>query len=224
MGQDLPQQTGGEKKSAVGEIIEALKDNPSFLKWVKSIVVFAIGFQVVIFMVVVFMFIKISGVMGDRHHKFKSLERDLDAHIENFDKKFKEEQGRIQDKMKRQIADSIQRRDEIRKFHDNYRDFHSKGMSIMRENRENDTIDFYTRIHKNPERLKQLLDEKEKRMLEREEREETKAAQERLMLAQEEYRLQGLEADLKEEEKITGDSSDGDASLDYFPRVVSPIS
>lgn len=200
MSQDVNQSPNEMRKSAITEIMDILKDNPSIMKWVKNLIIYGIGFQIVIFLVVVFMMMNISGKMSDRHDKFKTMQKEFDRYTKNFEKKFDEEKKREKANLEKRVNDTRQRIDDIKGLTKNYSEFHGKAMDIMRDDRELGEIDFYTRLYKDPEKVKQLKEIREKRAQEKKEKEEVEAEKKKIDLAKEEYRLQGLEEELKERE------------------------
>lgn len=201
MSQELNQSSKGATKSTIAEIMEVFKDHPSIMMWVKNLIIFFVGFQIVIFFVVIFMMLKVSGSMDERHDKFTKMEQAFENHSAEFNKKFDEERTRMKKKLEERIEQTRKRMEDIRKLNSDYSVFHSKGMEAMRDHRELGEIDFYTRLHKDPERVKQLTEIRENREREKQEKEKAEEEKKKLELAKEEYRLQGLEEDLKEEER-----------------------
>ena len=99
----------GGKQSTITEIMEVLKDHPSIMKWVKNLTVFAVGFQVVIFLVVVVIMLKISGVMSGKHSEFNIMKREFDEHFANMERKFDEEKARMRKDLQQRIHNTEQR-------------------------------------------------------------------------------------------------------------------
>lgn len=116
MGQDSNQQMSAMNKLAVGEIIEALKNNPSISRRVKSIIVFVIGFQVVIFLGIVFMFMKFSGIISDRDEDIlKNINYAYKDKMVAAEKKLEDEKKRRKNTLKRKIEQSQTRIDDLKK-------------------------------------------------------------------------------------------------------------
>lgn len=199
MSQNISQDSNGTKKSTIAEIMEIFKDHPSIIKWVKNLIIFFVGFQVVVFLVVVLTMMKISGMMDSGHSQFEIMKKEFDNHFESFEKKFDDEKARRKRNLERKIASTEQRINDTKKFMDKYKDFHSEGMELMRRNREKSEIEFFKR-RGDTERVNRIIEEQERREREKTEKEEAEKEKNRLQVEKEEYLLKGLQEALEVED------------------------